>query len=208
MADVVIVGAGGHGMVVWDMLAACAIRVIAFVDSDTAKHGTRVMDVPVFATIDDVPGKEARAIAMGVGDNIGRRREFEQLRDRGLEIIRVVHPSAVVSHGARLGVGVVVMPNVVVNVGTDVGDNVILNTACSVDHHCTIGPHSHVAPGAIIAGGVRVGQQTLIGAGAVIVPGVSLGARCVLGAGAVALHDVPDDGTFVGAPARSIQRSH
>jgi acetyltransferase-like isoleucine patch superfamily enzyme len=54
---------------------------------------------------------------------------------------------------------------------------------------------------------VRVGQQTLVGAGAVIVPGVSLGARCVLGAGAVAIDDVPDDGTFVGTPARPIQRS-
>lgn len=205
--DVVIIGAGGHGTVVCDVLSSSGARVIAFVDSDPAKHGTRVLDLPVFASIADVPAMTRPAVAMGVGDNANRQREFEQLQARGFEFVRVVHPSAVVSGGARLGAAVVIMPNVVVNVGADVGDNVILNTACTVDHHCTIGPHSHVGPGATLAGAVRVGQQSLIGAGAVVVPGVSLGSRCVLGAGAVALHDVADDATFVGIPARPLRRS-
>lgn len=207
MADVVIIGAGGHGMVVCDILTACAVRVVAFVDSDPVKHGTRVLDVPVFADIADVPVVSPPAVAMGVGDNASRRREFDRLQERGFRFVAVIHPSAVVSPRARLGAAVVVMPNVVVNVGADVGDNVILNTACSVDHHCTIGPHSHVAPGSILAGAAHVGEQTLIGAGAVVGPGVSVGARCVLGAGAVALRDIPDDRTFAGVPARPLHRS-
>ena len=43
-----------------------------------------------------------------------------------------------------------------------------------------------------------------IGAGAVVLPGVTIGERAMIGAGAVVTHDVPDDATVVGNPARTL----
>jgi acetyltransferase EpsM len=200
--DVVIIGASGHGMVVCDLLLTVGMHVIAFVDDDPAKQGSRVLDIPVCASLQQVASSSRPAMAMGIGNNAARRREFERWRGLGFEIVRVVHPSAVVSSRSRIGEGAVLMPNVVVNVAADVGDDVILNTGCSVDHHCVIGAHAHIAPGATLAGGVRIGEETLVGAGAVVIPGVSVGARCVLGAGAVALRNVADGVSVVGVPAR------
>ena len=48
----------------------------------------------------------------------------------------------------------------------------------------------------------RVGKGASIGAGAVILPGVIIGNRAMVGAGAVVTHDVPDNTTVVGNPAR------
>src|SRR5689334_6884495 len=48
---VLIVGAGGHGKVVLDILRACGPRKftpVAFVDADPSLHGTRVGGVEVF----------------------------------------------------------------------------------------------------------------------------------------------------------------
>ena len=41
-----------------------------------------------------------------------------------------------------------------------------------------------------------------IGSGAVILCGVTIGQRALIGAGAVVTHDVPDDATVAGVPAR------
>lgn len=204
--DVVVVGAGGHGMVVCDLLLAAGLRVIGFVDGDPVKVGTEVLGVPVFGRIDDVPAAGGMTVAMGIGDNGGRRSQFELLISRGFELLPAVHPSAVVSAHARIGAGTVIMANVVVNVAAAVAENVILNTGCTVDHHCVVGAHSHIAPGATLAGNVCIGADTLVGAGAVIIPGVSVGSRCVIGAGAVVLRDVPDGSTSAGVPARPVTR--
>jgi sugar O-acyltransferase (sialic acid O-acetyltransferase NeuD family) len=144
------------------------------------------------------------AVALGIGDNAQRHAEMDRLRAQGFQLLTVIHPSAIISTHARLASGTVVMPGVVVNVGADVGENVILNTACSVDHHCVVAAHAHVAPGSTLAGTVRIGEETFVGAGAVIIPGVVVGARCVIGAGAVVVRDVPDGITVVGVPARPV----
>ena len=207
--EIVIVGASGHGMVVCDALLLQGARVIAFIDADPAKHGTRVLDIPVVTGMSHVTAATGRpAIAMGIGDNAARRREFERWRSQGYQIITVTHPAATVSPRAQVGAGAVIMANVVVNVAAEIGENAILNSGCTVDHHCVIGAHAHVAPAATLAGNVRVGAETLIGAGAVIVPGISIGSRSVLGAGAVALEDIGDDVTYVGVPARAVTSRH
>lgn len=51
-----------------------------------------------------------------------------------------------------------------------------------------------------------VEDEATIGAGAVILPGVRLGRGCVIGAGAVVTKDVPPGETWVGNPARKLER--
>ena len=200
--DVVIVGASGHGMVVCDALLLQGMRVLAFIDADATKHGSRVLDIPVVGGISEVAAANRPAIAMGIGDNTSRRREFERWRADGYDIVTVLHPSAAVSPHARIGAGAVILANVVVNVAAEIGENVILNSSCSVDHHCVVAAHTHIAPGATLAGNVRVGQETLIGARAVVIQGISIGDKSVLGAGAVAVADIGDGMTCMGIPAR------
>ncbi|MFQ6868764.1 DapH/DapD/GlmU-related protein [Thomasclavelia ramosa] len=47
-------------------------------------------------------------------------------------------------------------------------------------------------------------DNTIIGAGAKIIGNVKIGKNCKIGANAVVVHDVPDNSTAVGVPARDI----
>jgi acyl-[acyl carrier protein]--UDP-N-acetylglucosamine O-acyltransferase len=48
----------------------------------------------------------------------------------------------------------------------------IVNTGAIVSHDCRIGDYAHVAPGAILAGGVEIEEGTLVGMGATVNIGV------------------------------------
>jgi sugar O-acyltransferase (sialic acid O-acetyltransferase NeuD family) len=203
-SGIVIVGAGGHAMVVCDSLLSASHRVLGFIDDDPGKQGTVMLGLPVAADIASLaPGA---AVAMGIGENAARRAKFETLAAAGVAMVSAIHPTAAISRFAAVGTGSVVMAHVVVNAGARIGVDVILNTSCRVDHHCVIGAHAHIGPGATLAGGVSVGDDTLIGAGAILIPGVRVGARCRVGAGAVVLRDVEDDATVAGNPARPLTR--
>ena len=206
---VLIVGAGGHGQVVADVLRAAfrngsADYPFGYADHDESLWGHLLLDVPVMGSIDDIGGFSHDAVIVGVGDNRTRRRLFESLLRTHERFVTARHPSAILSTHSVVRQGTVVCAGAIVNPGACVGSNVILNTASSVDHHCVIGDHAHIAPGARLGGNVTIGQGALIGIGAIVLPGRRVGAWTVVGAGAVVTQDLPDGVIALGAPARSV----
>jgi sugar O-acyltransferase (sialic acid O-acetyltransferase NeuD family) len=213
-SGILIWGAGGHGKVVADLIRACGHRVAGFIDADERKLGTVAEPGGACVTLSEadlVPHLEAAGLPAGassvvcaIADNSVRSR-ICLLLGRHLPPA-LVHPTAVVSPSARIGVGTVVFPGAVINANASVGDGVIINSAAVVEHDCVIGAGTHVSPGVVLAGGVILGAATWIGAGATIIPLVHVGAAAVVGAGAVVLADVPPGTTVVGVPARAIVR--
>jgi sugar O-acyltransferase (sialic acid O-acetyltransferase NeuD family) len=206
---VVILGAGGHGKVVCDAVLSMRVPpsdLIGFVDDNPEMVGRTVMGLPVLRGLNELDLDRSVRVALGIGDNGARRRQFERAVALGYEPLTVVHATAVIGRGCTLGRGVVVFANAVVNPDSHIEDDVILNTACSVDHDCRIGAHAHIAPGARLAGGVTVGSETLVGIGSVVLLYKTIGSRTVVGAGAAVTSDLESDAVAVGVPARIIKR--
>jgi sugar O-acyltransferase (sialic acid O-acetyltransferase NeuD family) len=206
---ILIVGAGGHGQVVADILlaqraAGDAVEVVGYVDDDAALHGQERLGIRVLGPITAIARIEHDAIVVAVGDNVRRAHLHDRLGNLPRRFAVARHPTAVVGCGASVGDGTMVCTRAVVGCASAVGRGVILNTACTIDHHAQIGDFVHVAPGVHLGGDVSVGAGSLIGIGAVVLPGVSIGSRAVVGAGAVVTRDVPDCATVVGVPASRI----
>jgi sugar O-acyltransferase (sialic acid O-acetyltransferase NeuD family) len=196
-----VYGAGGHGQVVRDVLAACGIAVRFQYDDDPAHQHPASRDVrPGIRLVG--PGLR-RSLDLPVVLAVGRNAERAELTALlGTAFARIVHPSATISPTAVVGAGSVVLHGAVVQAHARLGRQVLVNTAASVDHDCTVGDFAHISPRVALCGHVVVGEGTHVGVGAVVVPKVRIGRWCRVGAGAVVLHDLPDGVTAVGNPAR------
>jgi sugar O-acyltransferase (sialic acid O-acetyltransferase NeuD family) len=207
--DCVIIGAGGHGKVVLDILQAIGKdRVIGFLDADAGLAGSSVGGVPVLGPVNQLSRLRLQRVKAGIvaiGDNRIRTGYAALLREHGFELISAVHPSAVVAKTVKLGHNTVIAAGAIVAASARLDDSVILNTNCVVDHECEVECGVHVCPGALLAGRVRVGAGAFIGLGAKVLPCLTIGRGAIIGAGAVVLKDIPDEVTAIGVPARIIR---
>ncbi|RME36520.1 MAG: acetyltransferase [Planctomycetota bacterium] len=207
---VVIIGCGGHGRVVLDILRATRTHeVVGFVDSNPATHGRWVDGVPVLGPPGMLPtwGEETgveHAIVAG-GHNGARRALADQAAHWGFRLINAVHPSAQIAGNVSLGRNIVIAAGALVCAHCQIGDSVILNTGCIVDHESLIGTATHICPGARLAGRVTVESGAFVGIGATIIQNLRIGYEATVGAGAVVIHDVAPMSTVVGVPARQIK---
>jgi sugar O-acyltransferase (sialic acid O-acetyltransferase NeuD family) len=202
----ILFGCGGHGRVVADVACEGDFAVDLILDSQPSC--LELAGIPVFSSAAfDWLTLGTFQFLVAIGDNQVRSRVYQELLGRGGIPFTLMHPGSIVSRGAAIGLGSVVMPGVVVNTGARVGQNTILNTCCSVDHDCVIGDAVHVAPGCRLAGSVEIGDGTLIGIGSCLIPGVRIGRQCVVGAGSVVVRDLPDFAVAYGNPARIQPRS-
>jgi UDP-N-acetylbacillosamine N-acetyltransferase len=204
----IIIGAGGHGKVA----AECAELMgcyssICFWDG-LYPQLTHVNHWLVLAKGDQFVGLELQETDyfVAIGHNLTRKKVTEQLLAHQCQLSTLVHPSAVISAYAKIGLGSLICANAVVNIDSTISQGCIINTGASVDHDCILGSFVHVAPGVRLAGSVSIGETSFIGIGSVIIPGTVVGKHCILGAGSTLLHDMADHSVAVGSPAKVIKQ--
>ncbi|MBC7286440.1 MAG: acetyltransferase [Armatimonadetes bacterium] len=206
---VVIIGAGGHGCVMLDVIRVQGkTEVVGFLDDREQLWGQVVAGVEVIGPAEPTAELLERNIThfvVAIGDNKIRAAKYEAFVDCGLKPWSAVHPSAVIAESAEISEGVQVVAGVIVNPWAKVGPDAILNTACTVDHHCEIGEHAFIGPGVHLGGAVKVGAMAFLGIGVSVLPGIQIGERAVVGAGAVVTKDVPPGTVVVGIPARVVR---
>lgn len=198
--QIVVVGAGGHGKVVADVLLQAGERVLGFLD-DARAAGTLVLGLPILGPVTWLATHRAK-VALGVGDNIARQRVAGTCERLGAPLIAAVHPRAAVAPSATIEPGVAIMALAVVNPDAVIGRGAIINTGAVIEHDCAVGAFAHVSPNATLGGECRVGALAQVGIGATMLPRTAVGARSVVGGGALVARDLPDDVVARGVPAR------
>jgi UDP-perosamine 4-acetyltransferase len=209
--DVVILGAGGHGKVVLDILrAADQHRIVGFLDAEASLADTSIDGVKVLGGMNLLPKlrqQKIRGAIVAIGDNRVRVSYARLVADAKLELINAIHPRSIVSTSAELKRNVVVAAGAIICAQAQVGESVIANTGCIIEHECVVGDGSHICPGAILAGRVRVGAGAMVGLGAKVLPCLNVGDFTVVGAGATVTKDLGESLTVIGTPARPMRHA-
>lgn len=207
---IVIVGAGGFGREVLDVIEAINaaggnLEFRGFIDDGPvdeellARRGARLLGTGEALREMDV------LYVIAIGSGTARRSVAERLVGGASAPVALAHPAATVGGDNRIGPGCILTAGCRVTTNITLGWHVQLHVNCTVGHDSTIGDFVSVFPGATVGGNVTIGRGATIGTGANVLPGVTIGEGAFVGAGAVVTRDVEPGQTVVGSPARPVR---
>lgn len=212
MKKIVIIGSGGHGREVAEILQQQAAQdgsfiVQGFLDENKERHGQLIDGLPVLGDWDWIAAARPSELAVicAVGTPAIARLLVQRALALNLTFANAISPLAHISPRATLGQGLVIFPHVVINTGALIGSYATLNVAATVSHDTKIGDYCNINPGVHLAGNVTIGVGCYLGMGANVIQGKSIGAGTIIGAGAVVNRDLPANITAVGVPAKIIK---
>ena len=192
---IVIAGAretGHAGVVLKTLEALNEHHVAGFLDNELV--GKEVQGLPVIGKTDNLPNlEEYEAAIVAIGDNESRGEIAEKLKLKGLKLLTIIHPSAIISNDVLIGEGTFIGPGVVINNNVKIGNNAIINMGSTIDHDSVIGNNAHMAPGVNIGGRARIGNGSYMGLGSKVLPDIIIGNNSMINAGEIVSHNIDDN---------------
>src|SRR5690606_7276577 len=123
-----IIGAGGHGKVIADMMLHQGLQVMGFLDDNPLTIGQQILNLPILGKPFQWRDLDPDGMVVAVGNNAIRQKIIERLeQDTSPPWISVSHANAVIANSVQIGEGTVIMAGAIINVDTTVGKHSIIN---------------------------------------------------------------------------------
>jgi len=155
LAELIIIGMGGHSKVVSDIARINGYKILGYLDDNEPVGVNREL---YLGRVETLPTwvRNSVSFIIAIGNNLVRKAIAEKYEGLNIDYVKLIHPAAIIGSKVEILSGTVVMPGAIINAHTKIGEHVIINTSAVVDHDCKIGDFAHIAQGAVLAGGVAV----------------------------------------------------
>ena len=207
----VVVGCGGHGREVADILIFLGENILGFLDDDPTLIGSAVGGIPVLGGLEWLKHTQAPiSIGLGIGAGLIRKQIVQHIKslDRDIDFPPIIHPRATLGSRINIGEGTLIQAGCILTCDITVGAFAVLNLSVTLSHDVMVGDYATIAPGTHLTGGVICGTETELGAGTLAIPRCSIGSGAITGAGAVVIHSITPGDKVVGVPASSLNNTH
>lgn len=155
MAELIIIGMGGHSKVVTDIAKINGYKILGYLDDNEQIGADHKLYLGRVETLPRLIGNGV-SFVVAIGNNLVRKTIVERYEELNLDYVKLIHPAAIIGSKVELLSGSVVMPGAIINADARIGRHVIVNTGAIIDHDCRVGDFVHIAQGAVLAGGVMV----------------------------------------------------
>jgi sugar O-acyltransferase (sialic acid O-acetyltransferase NeuD family) len=210
----VVLGAGGTARDVLSIIEDInfvedVYDCIGLLDDNPNLWGSTIQGIRVIGPI-----REAKTIAEAAFVNtLGSPRNYQARQEvsQALGVSRhnfesIVHPTAVISRHAEIGMGSIIFPKVVLMANVRLGQQVLVLVHSVMNHDAVVGEFSILASGVNISGAVQIGNNCYLGSGSCILENVVIGDQALVGMGSVVLRDVPARTEVAGNPAKVLRQ--
>lgn len=207
MKKICIFGAGGFAKEVYWLALQCNKEVDAFVDlhaGGCCYDGKRIENEDYFD-----PSKHTAVVAIG---NPGLRKKItDQIIRRHKSVIfeTLISPTAnLMSDSISVGYGSIICANCILTCDIILGQFSQLNLATTIGHDTKTGSFFTTAPGVHISGKVMTGEKVYLGTNACVIEDINICDDVIIGAAACVSKDIIDSGTYVGVPAKKLEKKN
>ena len=206
MKNLLILGAGGHGMVVAELARLSGLyKNISFLDDEIKNRSTTQLGQNILGELNSFRENkfknEYQEAIVAIGDSVLRVIKTRELLREGFNVPILKHPTSSISPNTNIESGCVFMANSSIQTGCKIGLSCIINTGSCFDHFGKMLEGVHLCPGVNVAGNVNIGKNTWIGIGSSIIQNINIGDSVTVGAGSVVIKDLEDNNTYFGIPA-------
>ena len=147
-------------------------------------------------------------VAIGIGNPIMIKELIAKFSsNKNLRFPNLIHPNAIGDwDNIKLGNGNIICAGNIFTTDIEIGSFNIFNLSCTLGHDAKIHSYNVFNPTVNLSGGINIGCCNLIGTGAQVLQYVSIESDIMIGAGAVTTKNLIEPGTYVGMPAKKIDK--
>jgi sugar O-acyltransferase (sialic acid O-acetyltransferase NeuD family) len=207
MFDLIIIGAGGFGRELHEMLEDVFLpdeyRFKGFLAADRNPAAERLG--PILGDPESYEPAARDRFLLAIGQMGARRKIAAALAARGATFASFVHPLARVARSASIGAGAVIYPMAVVSNCARLGENVHLNYFASVGHDAQVGRDCLLAPYATLNGFCVVEEGVYLSTHSTVTMGVRIGKISKVSANSCVTKEVPAESFVFGVPGRVVK---
>lgn len=205
MKKLCIFGAGGFAKEVFWLARACGYEPEAFID---VHAGGTCCGKPIYD--ENYFDRASHVATVGVGaPKIREKIVNDIIRNHGNVFTTLVHPSAIkMDPSINVGYGSVICANCILTCDITLGNFSQLNLSTTIGHDTTTGTFFTTAPGVHISGKVNTGHRVYLGTNASVIEEIEICDDVLIGAGACVSKDILESGTYVGVPAKKLEKKN
>ena len=209
MKDLIILGAGGMGRQVYLFATSCNGYQKEYVIKGFLDDNPRAMDgfeklPPLLGSINDYQIQKNDVFFNSIGNVNTKKICINKILKRGGEFITLIHPTAKISEGSKVGMGCMFSARSGMGVESEVGDFCLVQNNAIIGHDVHVGNFSRIDCNVVLIAGVKVEDEVCIHTSAVINQNVHIGKGAIVGALSFVIRNVKPGTTVYGNPAKKI----
>ena len=208
MKNLIIIGAGGMGRVMYDMARESHgygdnFEIKGFIDDNINALDNFENYPSLVGTIKDYEIQPDDIFICSIGGAF-RRECMERIINKGGEFISLIHKTARIGTNVKLGKAIMVGAFTIIAADAVVGDYNFIQSYTIIGHDVVIGDWNRIDSHVMFIGGVKVGNNNMIHTSAVLNHGVEVEDNAHIGACSFVTRKVESGTTVFGNPARRL----
>lgn len=206
MGKICIFGAGGFAKEIFWLSKQSGYDVDAFIDVQSGGYcyDTKIENADYF-------DKSKHKAVVAVGNPTLREKIVKQIMVKHGESVfqTLIHPKAnIMGSNIVIGCGSIICANCILTCDIELGPWSQLNLASTIGHDVKTGAFFTTAPGVHISGKVNAGNKVYFGTNASTVENINICDDVTIGAAACVSKDIIESGTYVGVPAKKLEKKN
>jgi sugar O-acyltransferase (sialic acid O-acetyltransferase NeuD family) len=182
-------------------------EIAGFIDDNESLWGTVINDIPVVGGVDYLSGISADGnlpyAVIAIADPKIKELIAGKLDGR-VKWENIIHPTAIVSGYAEIGVGNIFQIHVVIGPDVIIKNHCHINTFSTVGHDAVLKNYVSIMSHCDITGHCILEERVYVATSVIMIPSRTIGADAFLGAGSVIIKNVEAGTRVLGYPARRI----